>query len=220
MRIPNLQLESRPRTVVRCVLNMCLPIIILLIPGFGLGTTVCAQTAKPNTVSINTDDGRRVPSPLEQKVKAAYLYNFSRYFDWPTDAFDDAQGHFVIGVLGKDPLGRQLDKLAQKKKIKNRKIVIQRFDSIEQLQSCHLLFITSSVTNDEFQAAIDKTKQASILVVSEHPWTKAKGSSIHLFVDQADTVGFAIDIDVVNSQKLQVSAKLLKLARVSETSAK
>ena len=168
--------------------------------------------ATPTTVAV--------ASIKEQKVKAAYLYNFSRYFEWPANTFDDVQEPFVIGVLGADPLGNQLDRLAAKKTVRKRKIEIQRFLSTEQLDDCHVLFVTRSVSDEQFQEALTVANASHVLVVSERPPETRVGSSIQIFVDEAGKIGFEIDVEVVNALSLQVSAKLLKLARVPSQSKK
>lgn len=203
------------RTVRGVLFVMMQVVLVVLLSGWSQ-----AQQTVPGVQGSDVQvvpASERVPTPLEQKVKAAYLYNFSRYFDWPDEAFGGPNEPFVIGVLGKDPLGHQLDKLAKKKSVKNRKIIIKRFATMDDFQSCHLLFVSRSVTDEQFQVSIERTRLTSILVVSERPVEDSQGSAVQLFVDETDTVGFEIDVDIVNARSLQVSAKLLKLARVSES---
>lgn len=170
-------------------------------------TTAVSTTPSSDTIAT-------VASAKEQKVKAAYLYNFSRYFEWPASTFANAQDPFVIGVLGSDPLGSQLDRLAAKKTVRKRKIEIRRFLSAEKLEECHVLFVTRSVSDEQFQKALTVANSKHVLVVSERPPETRVGSSIQIFVDDVGKIGFEIDVEVVNARKLQVSAKLLKLARV------
>lgn len=158
-------------------------------------------------------------TPKEQKVKAAYIYNFSRYFEWPETSFTGEADPFVIGVLGNDPLGNQLDRLASKKTVRNRKIVIHRFQEVKDYQECQMLFVTRTVSDDEFQLALERANEDHVLVVSEKPPETRQGSSVQIYIDQAGKVGFEIDVGVVNARRLQVSAKLLKLASVSDSSA-
>ena len=156
-----------------------------------------------------------VVSAKEQKVKAAYIYNFSRYFEWPAKVFDDTSKPFVIGVLGADPLGNQLDRLAAKKTVRKRKIEIHRFNSIDQYKDCQMLFVTRSVSEEQFQLALARANVEHVLVVSERPPDTRHGSSVQIFIDHTGKVGFEIDVDVVSARKIHVSAKLLKLANVS-----
>src|SRR5262245_47563915 len=82
-------------------------------------------------------DARRGPGqpPMqiidrEYEIKAAYLYNFGLYVQWPPGAVPNDQDQFVIGVLGKDPFDTNLDRLASVKKVEGRKIVVYRFKSM------------------------------------------------------------------------------------------
>ena len=63
-----------------------------------------------------------------RKVKAAYLYNFTKFVKWPDKAFENDEAPFVIGVLGKDPFGPILDNTVKGKKVAKRPIKTRRFD--------------------------------------------------------------------------------------------
>lgn len=169
-----------------------------------------AVPAEPSEIQV---------TPKEQKVKAAYIYNFSRYFEWPEKTFDTVDDPFVIGVLGSDPLGNQLDRLANKKSVRNRKIVINRFETVEEYEACQMLFVTRSVSDEQFKLALEQANNDHVLVVSEKPPETRQGSSVQIYIDSTGKVGFEIDVGVVNARSLQVSAKLLKLASVSDSSA-
>ena len=83
------------------------------------------------------------------KVKAAYLYNFAKFIEWPNDALGDEETPFVIGVLGDDPFGRILDDTVKEKKIARRPVKIRRLSwskrvDREKLKNCHILFVSNS----------------------------------------------------------------------------
>ena len=83
-------------------------------------------------------------SPSEYEVKAAFLYNFAKFIEWPDGAFADTSAPLVLGVLGADPFGIALKQTVQGKTIGGRSLVIQRSREIQHLEGCHLLFISSS----------------------------------------------------------------------------
>jgi hypothetical protein len=182
--------------------------------------TVQSQGATERAATATTEGVATAVSAKEQKVKAAYLYNFSRYFEWPANAFENVEEPFVIGVLGTDPLGKQLDRLAAKKTVRKRKIEVHRFMTVDQYKDCQVLFVTRTVTDEQFQQALEKANVDHVLVVSEQPPLTRDGSSVRIFIDDLGKVGFEIDVEVVNARSLQVSAKLLKLARASSASKK
>src|SRR2546430_21732 len=133
----------------------------------------------------------RVPAaPLnEYEVKAGYLLNFVEFVEWPPSAFPDARSPVVLGVIGKDPFGAELDKL-QDKIVNGRRLQIKRFKGalefrgeetpgrrqddlavkrarkLAELRSCHILFISSSEKN-YLPLILKPLKGASVLTVSE-----------------------------------------------------
>ncbi len=191
-------------------MNGCVLMIALIL---GVAIPVQGQEDLSQPVSVQV-------TPKEQKVKAAYIYNFSRYFEWPETSFEGEADPFVIGVLGNDPLGNQLDRLALKKSVRNRKIVVLRFAEVKDYEECQMLFVTRSVSDEQFQMALEQANTDHVLVVSEKPPETRKGSSVQIFIDQTGKVGFEIDVGVVSARSLHVSAKLLKLASVSDSSSR
>ena len=75
---------------------------------------------------------------LETNLKAAFLYNFTRYIDWPPD--DETT--FTIGIVGPSDLDDALKEIARNNTVENKKIVIRRFDKPGQITPCQVLFIS------------------------------------------------------------------------------
>jgi hypothetical protein len=157
------------------------------------------------------------PDPVgvasEYTLKAVFLYSFGRYIDWPPEYLPQATGAFVIGVLGDDPFGDALDKIAAAKKIHDRQIVLRRFKSLAEYQPCHILFVTRSVPAEQQAEVIRKLQDKPLLLVGEMPGFAAQGGTVNFFVDQ-DTVRFEINLQAAKQQKLSINAKLLSLARL------
>jgi hypothetical protein len=80
----------------------------------------------------------------EPEVKAAFLYNFSKLVTWPTNAFASSNAPLVIGILGKDPIGKPLDILLAGRTVGNRPLIAVRFKSGDVATNCHILFISES----------------------------------------------------------------------------
>ena len=78
-------------------------------------------------------------------VKAAFLYSFGRYVDWPESSFDQTGGNFTIGVVGQNPFAGALERIASTKTVHGRTITVQYFDTIEDYRPCQILFFPSSV---------------------------------------------------------------------------
>ena len=90
----------------------------------------------------------RAASPVfnEYEVKAAFLFNFTQFVDWPATAFPAAASPIRIGVLGDDPFGEILEQTVRDETVKSRKIVIVRSRRVEDLTNCHVLFIAKSTS--------------------------------------------------------------------------
>lgn len=155
----------------------------------------------------------------EYEIKAAYLWHFGRYVDWPETA-EKAEEPFVIGVLGKDPFEPFLSRIAESKTVQGRKIIVRRFESANDYKPCHILFISSSSAVqgkaekalERLQAALEKTKGSPVLVVSDSPGFARKGAAINFLVDREENrVKLEINMDAVKRAGLKVSARLLGL---------
>ena len=158
-------------------------------------------------------DGQDAVNPqYEYNVKAAFLYSFGRYVQWPQDAFDGNSGPFVLGVCGEDPFGQALDRIAQAKTIQGRKIVIRRMPTIENLQPCHILFVPHTLPLAEQIAIISRMRDKPTLLVGETPGFAEHGGGINFFLE-GGTVRFEINADAIRQQKLLIDAKLLNLGK-------
>ncbi|MBI3468654.1 MAG: YfiR family protein [Planctomycetes bacterium] len=149
----------------------------------------------------------------EYPIKAAFLYNFASYIQWPAEAFTGKEEPFAIGVLGYDPFGSILDEIAARKKVGGRRIVIRRFSSMQEYTPCHLLFIPGTLTPQEQAAAIQQTRETPVLLVGETAAFAERGGGIGFFVEQ-NRLRFAISTDAADQQQLKISSKLLSLAKL------
>ena len=152
--------------------------------------------------------------PGEYGVKAAFLYNFAKFVDWPLDAFKDDQSPIYLAVLGDDPFGSALNSLRDKT-VKGRPLVIKRCKSIEQVAGSHLLFISPSEKGN-LRSILDALKGSSILTVSETERFGQQGGMINFFTVD-NKIQFEINPDAAQRGKLKISSQLLKLARIVAT---
>jgi len=158
--------------------------------------------------------GHAVHPTLEYRVKAAYLYNFLLYVTWPNEALDGADSPLVIGVLGDDPLGTALDEVARRKRAKGRDIVVRRFDSWQEYQRCHILFVPRTISRATLTAVVQRTRGSPVLLVAETPGLATVGAPVNFYLDVDRTIGFEINVDATAERNLRVDARLLKLARI------
>lgn len=154
--------------------------------------------------------------PTEYQVKAAYLYNFSRFVEWPNSTFEKSESAFVIGVLGEDPFGTMLDSLVQGESVQGRRLVIRRLASREEAVKCQILFVSDS-EEGRLSEILKELAGKSILTVSDIRSFTRLGGAIR-FTVEGNRVRFEINVAAAQRARLSVSSQLLKLARIVESS--
>jgi hypothetical protein len=147
---------------------------------------------------------------VEAKVKSAFLLNFARYVEWPTNSFMNSNSPVVIGVLTPDPLGRHLDSTVERKTVERRPVQIERSQNISGLTNCHVIFI-SMPERARLAGILRQIGDRSILTVSDMDHFTSAGGMIQLKKKQ-NTMRFDINREAAEKVHLKVSSKLLKLA--------
>jgi hypothetical protein len=150
--------------------------------------------------------------PLEYQVKAAFLFNFTRFIHWPPTAYAGSDAPFVIGIIGNDPFGNYLDDLVSDERTDGHRIIIRRYAEGQDLSGCHLLFIG---TNDagKLQACLALTAHQNILTVSDAD-NFIKLGGILRFYKEDNKVKMEIRLAGAKAAQLDISAKLLQIAKV------
>lgn len=160
----------------------------------------------------------RAETAPEYKYQAVYLYNFLQFVEWPPEAFSAATTNslapFVIGVLGKDPFGSVLEEAVQKEIVKGRRVVVKRFERLEDMGVCHLLYISES-EKPRLAKIFSKLDKASLLTVGETDDFTKRGGAIKFFVDK-ERLRFEINLAAVKKARLTVSSQMLKLAKITD----
>lgn len=151
-------------------------------------------------------------APSEYEIKAAFLYNFANFVEWPGKVAADSNGTLVIGVYGDDPFGDALDQTVAGKTINGRRIEIKRFRSVRDLKPCHILYISAS-EDGHTGRILDAIADWHVLTVGETDGF-ARGGGIIGFVVEDKKVKFEISTDNAKRAGIRVSSKLLKLAKV------
>jgi hypothetical protein len=154
--------------------------------------------------------------PSEYEMKAAYLFNFTKFVEWPASAFANTNSPLVIGVLGDDPFGSVLDSAIQNKRVNGHPLQIQRFKTPTDLKPCHVLFISDS-QKKRWPKIKSTLGTKSVLTVSEN-WDHFTddGGDIDLFM-QGNKVCFDISDAAAKRVGLKISSKLLELRRKPAT---
>lgn len=140
------------------------------------------------------------------QIKAAFLYNFTKFVEWPPESFSAPDSAIVIGVLGEGPFGEELEKVVRGRRVNGRPIAILALPAAGDAGVVHVLFVP-----DGAEARFDGETAAGVLTVGDSDRFAALGGMI-TFVPEADKVRFIINLEAAERAGLKVSAQLLKLA--------
>jgi len=168
-----------------------------------LGTTLIASTGE---VSGQVD---------EYQVKAAFLYNFAKFVKWPERTFSTLHDPITICLIGDTVLRRVLEDTIAGKEIDGRRLVVKTISDMQQVNVCQILFV-SGAEQPHVLAILAGCKTRSVLTVGETESFAAQGGVINFRVEDGK-VRFEINIGAADEQRLQISSKLLSLARLVKT---
>jgi len=145
----------------------------------------------------------------EYEVKAAFLYKFASFVDWPEPARNEAVG---ICIVGRDPFGSALERVVEGKTIGGRGFVVRRFKDWKASAPCHILFV-GGLDPQRLRAVLGQVRHETILTVGDVTGFCESGGGINLIVVDSK-VKLEINPDATGRSGLQVSSKLLSLARI------
>jgi hypothetical protein len=147
----------------------------------------------------------------EYEIKAAFLFNFAKFVDWPAKPSGENEPTFTIGILGRDPFGDALEQTIGEKTVKGRKIVLKRFRHAVDLKPCEILFVSDS-ERPALPEILNRLRNENDLTVSDMPDFGRRGGMITLFTED-NKVRFSIRTDLTERAGLKLSSRLLSLSR-------
>jgi hypothetical protein len=148
------------------------------------------------------------PKPTDYDVKAAYLYNFGRFVEWPLKAAQD--GSFTVCILGQDPFGPTLDATLSGETIGGKTVVAKRISGPEESGGCQILFL-SLTEGSHLNKIISAVNKEPVLTVSDMPQFAQRGGMIQ-FVLEGKKVRFEVNLTATQHAGLTLSSELLKVA--------
>jgi hypothetical protein len=180
--------------------------------------TANAQADNAQTANLQRTDHAAKAAPAlsrEYLVKAALLYNFAKFTEWPDAAFADPAAPLRMCVLGRDPFGPALNAIAGKP-IAGRTVAISRLAGVDGITDCQVLFISRS-ERDRLDAILERLDGRPILTVADMPEFSRDSGIINLKI-VAERIRFEVNVAVAEHAGLSFSSKLLVLAeRISKT---
>lgn len=147
----------------------------------------------------------------ESRIKAAFLYKFGGFIEWPAGSFPGPDASFVIGVLGDDAVAAELEELAAGRAMQERRLVVRRLREGEPLEGVQMLFV-GDAQNARLAGIAVANEGRPVLIVSESESATTRGSMIN-FVREEDKIRFDIAPDAAERRHIRISARLLTVAR-------
>lgn len=176
--------------------NKSIPVLLLII--------YCALPFFPqNAFAQKTKPG-------EYQVKAAFLYNFMKFIDLPDEAFKDTS-NITVCMIGEDPFEGNME-LLRGKPVKNRAVTVKHIKAVHQATDCHVLYISPS-EKENITQILKETEGRSLITIGDTEGFAQQGVIINFFLEQ-DMVRFEINTNAAKAAKIQISSKLLKLAKI------
>ena len=172
---------------------------ILLLATWGCAVLAGSTPAQANPAS-------------EYAVKAAFLYHFAQFVEWPEGAFKDANSPLTYCTFGADPFRGSLDDSLRGKTIGERGIRVQHLRQAEGIQDCQVLFIGGAESKRAAAGILANVKGSAILTVGESQAFAEDGGMIE-FCMEGNKIRFNINLATVSAAKLKMSARLLTLAK-------
>lgn len=148
----------------------------------------------------------------EYRLKAVFLYNFAQFVSWPPRAFPQAQAPLVIGILGDDPFGSDLDETVRGEQVNGRPLAVRRYRKVEDVSNCHILFVSRSEVERAGQI-FASLKGREILTVGDAETPAMRGAMIR-FAMEKNKVRLKINVEAAKAAQLTISSKLLRAADV------
>jgi hypothetical protein len=152
---------------------------------------------------------------LEYQVKAAFLYNFAKFVEWPEDAFEGPTDPMILCVVGDDPFGESLDTVVHGETLNGRPLVVHRTRDLYEIRDCHVVFVPRSERGRQ-ERILEDLRNRGILTVGEADGFLTGGGIIRFVLEQ-NKVRFDINLQAAESSGLELSSKLLRLARTIHT---
>jgi YfiR/HmsC-like len=154
--------------------------------------------------------GAHAQSSRVDQLKAAFVYNFTKFIEWPPQSFAGANAAIVIGVLGDSSMAAVLTDVVRDRKVNGRPVVVRTIQSADDAASAHVLFVSATEISrwSQMQMAVETRP---VVTVGESPSFARSGGTIN-FVVQDDKLRFEINMTAAERSGVKISAQLQKLA--------
>jgi uncharacterized protein DUF4154 len=149
----------------------------------------------------------------EYEVKSAYLFNFTKFVEWPQSAFKNDDSPYIIGIYKNDGFGVVLNNTIRGRIVNGRKVIIKYFNNPQEIKDCHILFFPKISKSEliNVNRAIDRKP---ILTVGNGIEGFCETGGVINFSQQYSRYRFEINNDIALKARIKISSKLLVLAKI------
>lgn len=151
-------------------------------------------------------------TPREYDIKAVFLYNFTQFVEWPSDAFPASNTPVTIGILGTDPFGEAIDEAIRNETVRGRRVIVERYRKLEEIKVCHVLFIANSEYR-RVSRILTALQGRPTLTVAESENFARQGGMIRLYTENSK-VHVNVNNEAARAAHLVISSKLLRIVNV------
>ena len=168
-----------------------------------------AATLLVAALAAGAAQAQRAEAP-EAGVKAAFLYKFANYVEWPPSAFASPTAPLVIGITGAEDVAAELERIIPGRSVNGHPVQVRRLKEGEGPAGVHVLFIGRD--HPVAQGVLSAVQAQPVLTVTESARGLELGSIIN-FVPAGDRLAFEVSLDSAEKSGLRISARMLAVAR-------
>ena len=161
-------------------------------------------STSPEALSQDQEDA-------EYSVKLAFLFNFTKFVEWPPDSYRDPQAPLVICIIGRDPFRQDLEAELRTRKVGDHPVEVKTLRSSDKLSACHIVFVP--VTEKDLGRIFSGLQGSSTLTVGETTGFAALGGIINLTVE-GNNVHFEVNRLAADRAGLKIGSRLLSIAKI------
>ncbi len=149
---------------------------------------------------------------VEYPVKLAFLYNFTKFVEWPSDSFRNPDAPLVICIVGNDPFNPSIEGELRSRTVGSHPIEVRTLRTSDILSVCHMVFVPVTA-EDQATKVVRGLKGSSTLTVGETEGFAVLGGIINLTVEE-NKLHFEVNLLAAERAGLKISAKMLALAKI------
>jgi len=155
---------------------------------------------------------------VKDRLKAAYIFNFIQFVEWPSRAFEVETDPIIVGIFPGNSVARSLKEIAEGESIGGHPIIVRDLFEPEQARACHVVVIPPA-EEARIMRILSSLKGTPALTVGESTGFAERGGAINLFFAE-NKLRFAVNPSVFETNELKVSSRLLRLGIIVETTSK